>query len=115
MKASGGPPRNSFRRMFHGEVLDSPKGSIIRGRFRLHFFVRAFMFVWLTGITYAAVRVLLTPGNWPFVAFPVLVGWFGLAIVRWCISVSRPGEDEVVNYLRGVVNGSSLVSKGRAV
>src|SRR5215831_16378829 len=77
MKASGGPKGNSFRRMFHGEVLDSPTGSIVRGRFRLHFVVRAFLFVWLSGITYVAVRVLLTSDKWSFVAFPVLIGWFG--------------------------------------
>jgi hypothetical protein len=72
MKASGGPPRNSFRRMFHGEILECPKGSMVRGRFKLHFLVRAFMSVWLGGISCAAVGVLLTPGKRPFVAFPVL-------------------------------------------
>ena len=115
MKASGGPKGNSFRRMFHGEVLDSPTGSIVRGRFRLHFVVRAFLFVWLSGITYVAVRVLLTSDKWSFVAFPVLIGWFGWSIVRWGISLSSAGEDEVVNYLRRAVDGSSLVSKDRVV
>jgi hypothetical protein len=83
--------------MFHGEVLECPKGSIVRGRFKLHFFVRVFMSVWLSGIAHVAVRVLLTPGKWPFVAVPVLLGWLFLAIVRWDISVSSPGEYEVVN------------------
>jgi len=100
MKASGGPPRNALRRMFHGEVLEHPSGALIRGRFALHFLVRAFLCVWFGGVTYAAVRVLLTAGERFVVAFPILLGLVGVAIVRSLISLSSPGEREVFHYLR---------------
>src|SRR5207249_323666 len=50
MKAAGGPARNSFRRMFHGQVLEHSQGAVIRGRFKLHAFVRFFLFVWFGGV-----------------------------------------------------------------
>jgi len=100
MKASGGPPRNSFRRMFHGEVVEHPSGALIRGRFALHFLVRAFLCVWFGVVTYAAVRVLFTAGERSVVAFPILLGLVGVAIVRSGISLSRRGEREVLHYLR---------------
>jgi len=69
-------------------------------RFALHFPVRAFLCVWFGGVAYAAVRVQLTADERSVVAFPILLGLVGVAIVRSGISLSSRGEREVLLYLR---------------
>jgi len=61
MKAAGGPPRNSFRRMFHGQVIEHRGGALIRGRFKMHSFVRFGLVVWFGGLI--AVGLLLFSAN----------------------------------------------------
>jgi hypothetical protein len=113
MKAVGGPPRNSFRRLFHGEIYDDPRGALIRGRFRLHVVVRLFLCVWFGAVVAIGVLLIVmnigrglgvflgqkTPGWWPTL-IPGLMLSFSIVLVRSGISFSRSGEEQVIHYLK---------------
>ena len=120
MKAAGGPPRNAFRRMLNGEVLDHPQGALIRARFCLLPLVRLFLLVWFGGV--GAFGVLLLVNNlshaigvpfgekapgWSWV-FPGLMGALGIVLVRLGISLSRAGEEQCIQYLGELLGAAFL-------
>src|SRR2546425_3063819 len=121
MKAAGGPPRNAFRRMLQGEVLDHRQGALIRGRFRLLPFVRLFLLVWFGGVGAFGVLLLVSnlssaigvpfggkaPG-WSSVAIPGLMAAFGIALVRSGISWSSAGEEQCIQYLGELLGAAPL-------
>ena len=124
MKAAGGPPRNSFRRMFHGQVIEHRGGALIRGRFKMHSFVRFGLVVWFGGVI--AVGLLLfsasasralgmpmkesAPGLLSLVA-PILMALFGVVLVRSGISWSSEGERVVVEYMQELLHASVKSSR----
>ena len=74
---------------------------MIRGSFWPHPFVLVFSALWLTGIVYAA-WVGVRERLWVLVVGATLLTFFFGSLVNLCISMSTPGEHEVISYLRAV-------------
>jgi hypothetical protein len=119
MQAAGGPPRNSFRRMFYGQVLERSQGAMIRGSFKMHPVVRLVLFIWYGGVI--GVSLLLsavnvgralgmpirgTAAGWPVLAFPILMVVFAVVLVRSGVAFSNEGDRIVVQYMGELLDAS---------
>ena len=114
MNASDHLGWRTFRRHFHGEILDRPGGLSIRGRFRLHPAAILSLTLWFGSmigviallIVANTIGAAIPPGiaGWPALVIPTLILAVAAALVRWGLAEARRGEPAVVEFLRGLVD-----------
>ncbi len=105
--------RNSFQTFLAGSIQPQGTGSIIRGDFAMHGFVRAFMPVWFGGVALLGsvffVVALLTifagtssqrSGAWAGLVVPPLMFVFGIALVRFGRYLARDEARFLTDFLR---------------
>jgi hypothetical protein len=115
-----GPHHNDFRRLFDGKVSDQPSGALIEGRFRLRRFVAviiAISFGVLCGIGSASLFALWRFGPRGNQAWVMPITEAGMAlllvvIARVGIRMARPGEEEVVQFVRNTLHGQFVPDNG---
>jgi len=108
--------RNSFAPHFYGELQARPSGTMIKGRFAMHRFVRIFLAVWFTGI--GTIAVLLAPlsirsllgGRSNIVnpqlglTFPIFLFVCGLLMVHWGSRVGQSNKIHILQFLKQTLN-----------
>lgn len=107
--------RNSFAPHLHGKFVAAASGTVIEGKFRMHFFVRVFLAIWFTGVTVIGGRMAsfsikrLAEGSPAAnlhvgLFFPAVLLLFGLLIVYWCKALGVDDEAQMVRFLRHTLN-----------
>ena len=121
MNASDDLGWKSFRRLFHGEVVDDDRGARIRGRFRLHAMARVWLTLWFVSMT-TIVFLLLAGnlaggGNLPpaatgvaAVLIPALMLVTAAVLVRVGLAQARRGETSVVGFLETLLDATPIPS-----
>ncbi len=108
--------RNSFAPHFYGKFHVRPSGTMIKGRFTMHCFVKLLMGVWFTGI--GAVIILVTPlsirslltgrpvAQNPTVGlfFPPLLFICGLFMVHWGNQIGKDDKVHILHFLQQTLN-----------
>lgn len=105
----GWPPR-ALRRQFDGEVTESPGGSILQGRFRLHTMTRVALTLWF--LSMSLIVVIIAAGNvsgsaelpavasgWAGIAAPVVMVGAAAVLVRSSLAQSQRLEEDVRRFL----------------
>jgi hypothetical protein len=112
---------NSMAPHFHGRLIAAPSGTVVDGRFRMHFFVRIFLIIWFTGVTfiggkmasfYIHSRSLEPPslGTYPTLLFPGALLLCGLLFVYWCKKIGEDDEPQIVTFLQNVLKAEPRVA-----
>jgi hypothetical protein len=112
--ADGSPP-HALRRLFDGEVVEQPDGSVVRGRFRLHALTRVALTLWFASMSLIA--ILLVAGNltggvelpvaasgWAGMSVPVVILGAAAWLVRSSLAQSRKLEEEIARFLMRLVS-----------
>jgi hypothetical protein len=107
--------RNSFAPIFHGKLTAATCGTVIEGKFRMHFFVRIFLTIWFAGVMAIGGRMASFSVNsllagrpiedsYVGLIFPTVLLLCGLLIVYWCKTLGTDDEAQIVAFLRGTLN-----------
>ncbi|HWQ92237.1 MAG TPA: hypothetical protein VN673_11240 [Clostridia bacterium] len=100
--------RNPFAPFFYGRLEETDGGTRIRGRFRMHTLVQAFVFAWFGGLIAAVLLMLFLPssawgsGQQPSLLAlfgPAFIGLVGLGLVRFCRWLGRGQTESLKNFL----------------
>jgi hypothetical protein len=110
-----GPPPHALRRLFDGEVVERPDGTVVTGRFRLHTMTRVALALWFASMS--LIVVLIGAGNLAGrMELPAAVsGWVGVGVplailaaaawlVRSSLVQSRRLEEEMERFLTRLVS-----------
>lgn len=117
--------RNSFEPYFYGSVVETNGRTLIRGRFRVHPFVLAFMAVWFFGvvtigglITAVMLYEILTgrrvsegsmaPGLAVFIGPGMLA--FGIGLVTFGWRIGRSQRERIERFLETTLQARRLTS-----
>jgi hypothetical protein len=107
--------RNSFAPQFHGKLTAATSGTVIEGKFRMHFFVRIFLTIWFTGVIVIGGRMASfsinsflagrpTANTYVGLFFPPLLLLSGLFMVYWCKTLGTNDEAQIVTFLRNTLS-----------
>ncbi len=108
--------RNSFSPHFYGKLVARPSGTIIKGYFAMHFFVKIFLSIWFTGviavggrITVLFIKSLLTGrpiigATYLDLIYPAALFLCGLLIVYWCKLLAQDDEAQILGCLQRILD-----------
>lgn len=107
--------RNSFGPHFHGKLVAAPSGTVIEGKFRMHFIVRIFLSIWFTGVIAIGGKMALlsfkgiamaqpTSETYVGLFFPVALFLCGLLMVYWGKTLGTDDEVEIMKFLQNTLH-----------
>jgi hypothetical protein len=110
--------RNSFAPHFYGRLTTASSGTVIDGKFRMHFFVRIFLSIWFTGVIVIGGRMAIfsipnlaaglpTEDMYIGLLFPGALFLCGLLMVYWCKTLGMDDEDQIVTFLQNTLNSQT--------
>jgi hypothetical protein len=107
--------RNSFAPHFYGRLTTATSGTVIEGKFRMHFFVRIFLSIWFTGVIAIGGRIVIfsiqslvarrpTEDTYVGLFYPGVLFLCGLLMVYWCKTLGTDDEAQIVTFLQHTLN-----------
>lgn len=123
--------RNPFHTFFYGELSPSTNGgTIIKGKFKMHPFIRAFMAFWFSGVIISGgvffiislIHILElditdagmyhgTP-TWEVIFVPLLIA-SGYALVKFGKSLSKDEEVHLIEFIKTTLSASELTTRNK--
>lgn len=115
--------QNSFHTFFYGELSPSVNGTIVKGKFKMHPFIRAFMAIWFGGAIIGGGVIFIVSlihllglgaivggtyeGNpiWGVIIVPLFIA-FGYGLVKFGKSLSKKEEEHLVKFLKSTLNAT---------
>ena len=107
--------RNSFAPHFYGRLTTATSGTVIEGKFRMHFFVRIFLSIWFTVVIAIGGRIVIfsiqslvarrpTEDTYVGLFYPGVLFLCGLLMVYWCKTLGTDDEAQIVTFLQHTLN-----------
>jgi hypothetical protein len=107
--------RNSFAPFFFGRFVASASGTIVEGDFRMHPFVKGFMFFWFSFLAVFAAIALVLPSRgqpeapWGRAALLIgaaVMGAFGVGLVKFGGLLGHGEEEAIVAFLKSTLEAN---------
>jgi hypothetical protein len=111
--------RNSFSPHFHGKLSVAPSGTVIEGKFRMHFFVKIFLTIWFTGLIAIGGNVAIMAvgsivagrptANACFgLSFVAALLLFGVLLIYWGKVLGSDDESHILGFLQHSLDSRPL-------
>jgi hypothetical protein len=107
--------RNSFSPHFHGKLSVAPSGTIIEGKFKMHFIVKILLGIWFTGVAAIGGKLAVisvksiangraTGDTYVPLIYAMLLLLCGLLIVYWGKTLGTDDEAQILAFLQHRLN-----------
>ncbi len=107
--------RNSFAPHFYGKLTAAASGTVIEGKFRMHFFIRIFLSMWFTAVIAIGGRIAIfsikslvagrsSEDTYIGLLVPGALILCGLLMVYWCKTLGTDDEAQIVTFLQNALN-----------